>query len=140
MRRRILLGTSALVLIIAGVLLLWPGMRAPRAPEARPQDGTASGGIATSGARLAGGAPIPVRGSRPRGDLTIRGQVLGPKGPVAGATVLATSSAGDDVLSELRCQCSGECGDTLLECGCGESPFFTRSRSGNSPVATATTV
>jgi protocatechuate 3,4-dioxygenase beta subunit len=79
-----------------------------------------------------------------QGDLTVRGQVLGRQGPVSGATIVATTSAGDDVLSERRCQCGNDCGQKLLECGCGEAAgqlmeLVAERRGEVQPVARATT-
>jgi len=62
-------------------------------------------------------APVPPSA----GTLVIRGEVRGPSGPVAGATVTATTSRGVEVLSELRCHCGDDCGLRLLECGCPEA-------------------
>jgi hypothetical protein len=77
---------------------------------------------------------------RPRGSLSIRGKVLGPDGPVAGAQVTATAAHGDDVLSDLICKCDNECGLKLLKCGCpeasGQIVELVSSRTGEAqPVA-----
>lgn len=56
-----------------------------------------------------------------RGDATISGKVVHGGQPVAGATVTATRSQGDETLSELECHCDNHCGLRLLECGCPEA-------------------
>jgi protocatechuate 3,4-dioxygenase beta subunit len=78
----------------------------------------------------------------PRGGNSIRGRVLGPSGPVAGAQVTATAAHGDDVLSDLTCKCDNECGLKLLKCGCpeasGQIVELVSTRAGEAqPVARA---
>ncbi|MGC4114500.1 MAG: carboxypeptidase-like regulatory domain-containing protein [Myxococcales bacterium] len=79
----------------------------------------------------------------PKGDLAIRGQVLGPDGPVAGAIVVASSDGGEDVLSDLVCQCGNRCGRMLLECGCPEAAVqlvdLVLQRRGEAPPIARTT-
>jgi protocatechuate 3,4-dioxygenase beta subunit len=138
-RTRILLGITVLAAIV-GVLLLFWGKHPPSAVDASRRANAASASGSTRDAGLLGAAPaVPLQA-----DLTIRGQVMGPKGPVPGATVVATTSAGEDVLSERRCQCGNECGQKLLECGCGEAAgqlmdLVAERRGEVQPVARATT-
>jgi hypothetical protein len=80
------------------------------------------------------------------GELSIAGRVLGPDGPVAGAVVVATVGAGEEVLSDLPCHCTPQCTNRLVECGCtwaslrvaeqvvarrGEAPPVARATSGD---------
>jgi hypothetical protein len=98
------------------------------------------GALAAAGPRGSEARALPPA----QGELSIRGEVRGPAGPIAGAIVTATTTAGEDVLSELPCQCGYECGRKLLECGCGEAAGqlmeLVRERRGEAPpVARATT-
>ncbi|MBX7115653.1 MAG: carboxypeptidase-like regulatory domain-containing protein [Myxococcaceae bacterium] len=60
--------------------------------------------------------PVQARGAK-----QLRGRVVGPWGAVANASVVAIERHGEDVLSDLMCQCDNHCGQTLLECGCAEA-------------------
>jgi protocatechuate 3,4-dioxygenase beta subunit len=64
-------------------------------------------------------------------------------GPVAGATVTATSGADDDVLSAMMCSCDNACGEKLLACACGESARqlaeLVMDRRGEAPPIARTT-
>lgn len=81
----------------------------------------------------------------PRGSRTLRGKVLRVDGtPVARAAVTAVVAHGDDVLSDLPCQCDNHCGQKLLECGCAEASAqlveLVAQRTGETaPVARTTT-
>ncbi|MFN7134279.1 MAG: carboxypeptidase regulatory-like domain-containing protein, partial [Myxococcales bacterium] len=140
MRRWTLVGLLA-AFAAALTLLLWPddgqvpaqpatAAGAPETPHA-PRTQRLRDGILTA-------ALPPARGA-----LTIRGTVLGPDGPVAGATVTATSGAGEDVLSGLPCECDNKCGRKLLECGCGEAAGqltqLVLERHGEAPPLARTT-
>jgi protocatechuate 3,4-dioxygenase beta subunit len=85
-------------------------------------------------------SPLP----QPKGSLAIRGKVVGPSGPVSGAVVVATGDGGEDVLSDLDCQCDNKCGRRLLECGCPQAAaqlveLVLERRGEAPPVARATT-
>lgn len=81
----------------------------------------------------------------PRGSRTLRGKVLRSDGtPVERADVTAVVAHGDDVLSDLPCQCDNHCGQKLLECGCAEASAqlveLVAQRTGETaPVARTTT-
>jgi protocatechuate 3,4-dioxygenase beta subunit len=138
LRTRLLVLAAVVALLAIGALLLLAGRR----PTASPPAAAASGASRASPAGARGSEPRAL--PPPQGELSIRGEVRGPAGPIAGAIVTATTTAGDDVLSELPCQCGNECGRKLLECGCGEAAGqlmeLVRERRGEAPpVARATT-
>lgn len=126
---------AAVVAVVA--VLAWMGR------DPRP---LATEGRAAAGARRAdAGQPrAPATPPAPQGTLTIEGEVRGPGGPVAGAVVTATIARDGDVLSEVRCHCGNDCGERLLECGCGEAAgqlvaLVAERRGETPPVARATT-
>lgn len=61
-------------------------------------------------------APVVEHGKR-----SVKGVVLRAGAPVAGAAVTAVAAHGQDVLSDLPCQCDNHCGQKLLACGCAEA-------------------
>lgn len=90
--------------------------------EATPQAAV----LGEAAAANEGGLPavIASRWSAPiveRGQRSVTGVVLRDGQPVAGALVTAIASHGDDVLSDLPCQCDNHCGQKLLACGCAEA-------------------
>ncbi len=123
-----------LVVLGFGVFLLWPS-----APTEAPT------------VALIEEHPVVLQPSRwttpvsPRGSRTLRGKVLRVDGtPVARAAVTAVVAHGDDVLSDLPCQCDNHCGQKLLECGCAEASSqlveLVAQRTGETaPVARTTT-
>ena len=88
-------------------------------------EGAASGDEAPASANE-GALPAPraSKWSEPivqRGSRTLSGVVLRDGQPVSGAVVTALAAHGDDVLSDLPCQCDNHCGQKLLACGCAEA-------------------
>lgn len=119
MRRR--LGWAVVAVLVVGLAawLFWPEEEAGTSGAAAATSslgGAASEGFVPAERKASSWEQAPV----PKGALALRGKVVGPSGPVAGATVTATASHGD-VLSDLSCECDNACGRKLLECGCPEA-------------------
>lgn len=78
-----------------------------------------------------------------KGAKRLEGVVRRSGQPVSGAIVTALAHHGEDVLSDLPCQCDNHCGRKLLECGCAEAAAqlvdLVAARTGEAmPVARAT--
>ncbi|HZI09859.1 MAG TPA: carboxypeptidase-like regulatory domain-containing protein, partial [Myxococcus sp.] len=110
------LGGGVGLLVLLGVLwfLRSPARRAGEEAGPRPEgSGAASREALPVNALLT--APVaPVRG-----DLFIRGRVVGPSGPLAGVVVVATAPRPDEVLDALPCDCDDGCERTLFDHTCG---------------------
>jgi 5-hydroxyisourate hydrolase-like protein (transthyretin family) len=131
----LVVGIGIAVLVGCGVLLWWARAPAPRPAAAARREAARD---ARPGALAAAPAPASP------GTFTIRGEVRGPGGRIAGVVVTATATAGDgERLSERRCHC-GDCGQRLLACGCAEAAaqlveLVAERRSERRPAARATT-
>jgi protocatechuate 3,4-dioxygenase beta subunit len=105
-------GAVLLVLLVAGGLV-----RAFMASGG----GTSASGASRAGASVRG--PVNALLTAPvapaRGSLAIRGKVVGPRGPVAGAVVVATVAEPEVPLAELPCDCGEGCETKLLDLACG---------------------
>lgn len=108
------------VLLAAVAALVWFLLR-----SAPPEDGSkpssAAGSEQTAGASIPRNALLTAALPAPKGERTIRGRVVGPSGPVAGAVVVASNDGGEEVLSDLECQCADRCGQKLLQSRCPEA-------------------
>ncbi|MGC4119879.1 MAG: carboxypeptidase-like regulatory domain-containing protein [Myxococcales bacterium] len=134
MRTRIFVGGLALgAVALVSWYLLGPGASAPTAssPAPAPEPAPAAAPARQSSALLT--AELPAA----KGALSIRGRVLGPKGPVAGAVVVATADGGEEDLSEVESRCDLRCGSKLLDLACPESAAqlveLAATRRGESP-------
>jgi protocatechuate 3,4-dioxygenase beta subunit len=110
------LGVGGGLLVLLGVLwwlrspARWAGEEAGPPPE---RSGAASREALPVNALLT----TPVAPGR--GDLFIRGRVVGRSGPLAGVVVVATAPRPDEVLDALPCDCDGGCERTLFAPTCG---------------------
>src|SRR5689334_7319069 len=114
-RRRV--SIVAIVLVVAGLLALGVWRTRGRTPARSPLPAPAHVGAAPAAA----GEPLAPARPPPRGALAIRGEVRGPDGPIAGALVTATAPPAAEPLAGQKCHCGNDCGQKLLECGCGEA-------------------
>src|SRR5437763_1089713 len=121
MNRNVKIGIGALAILLCLLGVLWRLKPEMTAAVESPAVKSADSVSALPRARVLNAlltAPTPPS----QGTLSIRGRVTNAAGgPVAGASVTATSGAGDDVLSGMTCACDNSCGEKLLSCGCGES-------------------
>lgn len=114
--RRWWVGVVAVVVVALGVWW-WLREDAPApAEEVSPAAAANEGGLPAVLQASKWSAPIVQRGAR-----AVSGVVLRDGRPVSGAVVTAIASHGDDVLSDLPCQCDNHCGQKLLACGCAEA-------------------
>lgn len=138
MRRWLGVGVGLAVLLS----VLW-FLRSP----ARPEGEVAGTRPARSGAPAGEALPVNALLSAPvapvRGDLAIRGTVVGPSGPVAGAVVVATPPGPEEVLTELPCDCGEGCDKKLFDMLCGTSALqlaeLVAQRRGEAPPQARTT-
>lgn len=134
MRRQ--LGALAFVLVVGGLLWWhWPVEH----PSPAAATSANEGALPTQLRASSWNAPIEQRGAR-----RLTGVVVRDGQPVAGAVVTAVAAHGDDVLSDLPCQCDNHCGQRLLSCGCAEASGqlveLVAARTGEGvPLARATT-
>jgi protocatechuate 3,4-dioxygenase beta subunit len=144
--RRMRLGTGVLVgvlLLVLGAALVWRTSGGTRGAEAGPsaRARTAQRALpAELPADRLRTAPLPAS----RGALRIRGRVVDARGPVAGATVVATAPEPGESLTVRPCGCDNACGMKLLQCACGEAArqmveLVLERRGEAPPLARATT-
>jgi protocatechuate 3,4-dioxygenase beta subunit len=117
--RRWLGGLVAVVLL--GVLVAawwWSSDDAPPETPGAPLSSWAAANEGASPERRPSRWDAPVTA---RGDRSVQGVVLRAGQPVAGAVVTALLAHGEEVLSDLPCQCDNHCGQKLLACGCAEA-------------------
>lgn len=114
MRRWLGVGAGLLVLLAGAWFLLFSALSEPAAPGP---------GASRDEASLRERPPLNALLTAPvapaRGSLFIRGTVVGPSGPVAGAVVVATAPVPEALLSEVPCDCGPGCERKLLDIACG---------------------
>ncbi|MFN7132642.1 MAG: collagen binding domain-containing protein, partial [Myxococcales bacterium] len=125
---------------LAGLVwLAWPGdVGAPAPRVGRPA--RESSNVAPGPRPSVLTAPV----ATPRGAHTIKGSVIGPSGPVAGAIVTATAGAGEESLAHVPCACEDACGQVVQTCPCTLAAaqlveFATEGFGEAPPLARATT-
>jgi hypothetical protein len=139
MRARTWVGAIVLAAVAALLFfLLWPSAPEDSSPAAPGSEAASAAAPAVPRNALLT-AELPAA----KGSLAIRGRVLGPDGPVAGAIVVASSDGGEEVLSDLLCHCDNRCGQRLLQCGCPEAAaqlveLVLQRRGEAPPIARAT--
>lgn len=131
----------AVVVTLAALFFWWPDEEqaveaGAVAGDQRPAN---EGGLPAVRAESKWNAPVVARGER-----RVSGHVLRDGKPVAGATVTALAAHGEEVLSDLPCQCDNHCGQKLLACGCAEASGqlveLVAARTGEgAPLGRATT-
>jgi len=135
-RRAIILVTATAVL--AGAIWWWRSHTAPEEPL--PPGAGEPARLERLRALLAAApsAPLP----SPQGELEISGRVLGRSGPVAGATVTATTPDADGALSDLPCD-PDDPGEKLVDFRCDAvirlASLIAERRGDAQPMARATT-
>src|SRR5688572_18637951 len=100
------LGVGVGLLALLGVLWF---LRSPAGPEGMEAGARPSPGDTAVPTGLPVNALLSAPVAPPRGDLFIRGRVVGPSGPLAGAVVVATAPRPEEVLGELPCDCGEGC-------------------------------
>src|SRR5215217_3664127 len=125
MWRRLGIGVGLLLLttLVVGHFLRGEGAVDGSARGARSSGGDTEGRRSSWSALLA--APIA-----PRGDGMMRGRVVGPEGPVAGAVVVATEATPDEPLREQPCDCGRPCELKLLSMSCRPEGLLAWLESG----------
>ena len=109
---------GVVLLTVVGVVA-WLWLRQEPAPEKQVDAFSvpaSEGGLPVQHLESKWNAPVVSRGVR-----SVSGRVTRGGQPVAGAVVTALASHGEDVLSDLPCQCDNHCGQKLLACGCAEA-------------------
>ncbi len=119
--------------------VLWPtlaGAQEPPSPRSRPRPPAARLPENLNALRT---SPLPALA----GGQTVTGRVLGPQGPVPGATVIACEARPTSDLRLLRGACVSAVGTNLLRCGCGaraaELTAFLDERRGETRALARTT-
>lgn len=113
--RRIGLAVAVVLVVVLVAWALWP----EGGPSVSPTGGAGAGASEGAVPELHASRwnePVRARGAR-----SVKGVVLRGGQPVSGATVTATAAHGEEVLSDLPCQCDNHCGQKLLACGCSEA-------------------
>ncbi|NTX53236.1 carboxypeptidase regulatory-like domain-containing protein [Myxococcus sp. CA039A] len=136
MRRWFGIGAGLLLLTLFLGRLLLGGTSVDGRDTGKPS----SSGLGTEGRGLSWRALLAAPVEAPRGELRVRGVVLGPDGPVEGAVVVATEAKPDMPLLKQPCDCGEPCELLLLstlcrteglldwlESGAGETPPLART-------------